>query len=427
MILSLYRTVTTIGWPLIRLYLNRRMANGKEDAKRFGERLGRAGIPRPDGPLVWIHGASVGESLSMLPLIERLRKDKPTWNVLVTTGTISSAALMKERLPEKAMHQYVPVDRYDHVRCFLDHWRPNLVLWAESEFWPNLVSVPAQRKIPMILINGRISANSLRGWRRFPGFIRTLLSGFDLCLGQSAADAERLKSLGAKTARCVGNLKFAALPLPADTQAIEALGKIFAGRPLWLAASTHAGEEQIIGTAHDRLKKQHPGLLSIIVPRHPGRGRDIADKLISLGLSVALRSSKQPVTADTDIYIADTIGELGLFYRLSPIVFIGKSLVPLGGQNPLEAARLECAIITGPYMANFDEISAKLITAGASLQVTDKNSLADAVGRLLSDDAARGQLARAALGVATAEAGVLDAVMSEIEPYMTKVSDHEGA
>jgi 3-deoxy-D-manno-octulosonic-acid transferase len=420
MMLSLYRTVTTIGHPLIRFYLSRRLAKGKENRERFSERLGVAGVARPDGWLIWIHAASVGESLSLLPVIERLRIEWPDWNILVTTGTITSAALMKERLPKGAFHQFVPVDRIPYVEKFLNHWRPDFVLWAESEFWPNLISQSAARNIPMVLINGRVSNKSYKGWRRFPGLIKKLLQPFTLCLGQTSIDAARLADLGAANTKSVGNLKFAAPPLPVDDAALEKLSALIGDRPCWLASSTHHGEEEIAGRVHLSLKKDHPDLLTVIVPRHPGRGVAIAIAMKNLGLNFSQRSTKGEVNEKTDIYIADTMGELGLFYRLAKIVFIGKSLVPLGGQNPLEAARLNCAVVFGPFMTNFEEITGKFKQKQACLEISDEAGLKNTVARLLEDTVECDRLANAAIGVAEDESGVLDAVLEELKPYLLR-------
>jgi 3-deoxy-D-manno-octulosonic-acid transferase len=426
MILSLYRVVTTVGAPLIGLYLARRKASGKEDPERFGERLGIAGVPRPSGPVLWIHAASVGESLSVLTLIERIVSARPNLCILMTTGTLTSARLMVERLPAGVHHQFVPVDRLPYVRRFLDHWRPDLALWMESEFWPNLITEAASRNIPQILVNGRISPRSFQGWQRFPSLIRQLLCHFTLCLGQTEEDAGRLKHLGAPAAKCVGNLKFAAPPLPVESKLLSEMQDELAGRPRWLAASTHLGEEEAVCRAHETIRLAHPGLLTIIVPRHPGRGSEIASRLTEVGAKVARRAADEAIGPDTDVYIADTMGELGLFFRLCTVAFMGKSLVPLGGQNLLEPARLGCAILHGPHMANFAEIAERMTAAGASQMVADEKALAEAAGRLLADDGARTALVENASKFAVAEAGVLDAVYSELSEFLDAISVTEG-
>ncbi len=422
MILGLYRTATSLAGPLVRIYLAGRRRRGKEDPARFGERLGKAGRPRPRGPLVWIHGASVGEAISFLPLVERIRSERPDWTVLVTTGTVTSARILAARLPDGAVHQFVPVDRSVYVRRFLDHWKPDLVLWAESEFWPNLICGIAGRGTPLVLVNGRVSARSFKGWSRFKGLIVALLSRFRLCLGQTQGDAERLTRLGAPLAKCVGNLKFAAPPLPADGRELETLSGLLGERPRWLAASTHPGEEEIIARVHGRLKDRFPGLLTVIVPRHPERGAEIAATLRRSGLNLALRSAGDPVDAKTEIYVADTLGELGLFYRLIEIVFMGKSLVPLGGQNLLEPARLDCVLVHGPHMGNFAEIVALMKQAGASVEAAGEEDLAEKIERLLNDADERAALAKKAKETAAAQAGVLDRVMAELAPYFEEAA-----
>ena len=425
MMLSLYRAATVLASPLVRLYLAARMARGKEDRARFGERLGCPGRPRPEGPLVWVHAASIGEALSLVPLVERLLGEQPGLGVLFTTGTVTSAGIMAERLPEGAFHQYVPVDRLGYVRRFLDHWRPDLVLWAESEFWPNLVTEPVARGVPVILVNGRVSPRSFARWRRAPGLIGRLLGGFALCLGQAEIDAERLRRLGARNAKSVGNLKFAAPPLPADCKALDHLSAAIGDRPRWLAASTHPGEETMVASVHRRLKADCPDLLTIVVPRHPERGPAIAGELRAGGHSVALRSAGEPIAAENDIYLADTLGELGLFFRLADVVFMGKSLVPLGGQNPIEPARLGCALIHGPHMANFEDMAARMKETGAAEEVADEAALAVAVKGLLDDADRRRRCIEAARAFADGEAHVLEAVMTELAPFLYALPEAE--
>ena len=418
MMQRLYRVLTVLATPLIALYLVRRRWAGKEDPERFPERLGRAGAERPEGRLVWIHGASVGEALSALPLVERILETDPALHVLVTTGTVTSARLMAERLPARSLHQYVPIDRPDAVRGFLDHWRPDLALWIESEFWPNLLADTQARGVPMILVNGRMSDRSYRRWMLMRGVIRRLLGGFALCLAQSENDAERLRALGASEVLAVGNLKSAAAALPVQAAALDELRTAVGPRPLWLAASTHAGEETLAAASHRALASAHPGLLTIIAPRHPERGPTIAADLRNLGLTVARRSAGDAITEHTDIYIADTLGELGLFYRLAAIAFVGGSLVPHGGHNPLEPARLDCAIIHGPHMANFAAFADAFAAAHGALVVDDGEGLTAAVGELLDNAGERRRYSAAARAVAEAEAGVLECIAAALAPYL---------
>lgn len=416
--LTLYRMATTLGGPLIRYYLNRRLLAGKEDEDRFPERLGIASLPRPSGKLVWIHAASVGEALSVLPLIDRLGSDFPQTQVLVTTGTVTSARLMLERLPAHARHQFVPVDRVSYVRRFLEHWKPDLALWMESEFWPNLVIETRASAVPMVVLNGRMSERSYTGWRKSRAMIQRILSSFRLVLAQSETDGERFSNLGAKDVRVPGNLKFSGAPLPVNDDDLARLRSQIGDRPVWLAASTHAGEEALCGRVHAKVREQVPGLLTILVPRHPDRGPAITDELNDLSLNVARRGAGQNIQPGTDVYVADTLGELGLFYRLSPLVLMGKSLLGSGGQNPIEPALLDCALVFGPDMSNFADIAEKLLNAKAAFTVGGEDELRDILITLLNDASARSQAAKSAQSVAKSEAHVLDRVMDALAPYL---------
>lgn len=427
MILSLYRLVGVIGAPVISLYLKRRKARGKEDPARFNERLGIASIARPPGKLVWLHAASVGESLSLLPLIEKLTADRPHFQYLMTTGTVTSAALMAERLPAGVIHQYLPVDRPLYVDRFYDHWQPDLVLWSESDFWPNLMHEPGVRGVPLVLVNGRISPKSFKGWSRYPAVIKTLLKGFALCLGQTDRDAERLQKLGAPVARSVGNLKFAVKPLPVDEKEKKELAQQMGGRRRWMGASTHAGEEQILWQVHQHLRSTCPDLLTVIVPRHPSRGPEIANELRGVGASVALRSAGEMIDTPTDVYVADTLGEMGLFFRLCPLVFMGKSLVDKGGQNPLEAAQLGCTLLYGPYMWNFEEMTERLAERGAAIEVADAEGLTKAMERLQGNEKEAQALASNAKTYVHSQADVLNKVMGELAPFLDKLEKREAA
>jgi 3-deoxy-D-manno-octulosonic-acid transferase len=418
MMMPLYRGTTNLAGPLIRLYLARRLRRGKEDSARFSERLGIPSSVRPEGPLIWIHGASVGEAISALPLIAEIRTKRPDTEVLLTTGTVTSATLIADRLPPGCRHQYVPVDRAAYVKRFLDHWRPHLAIWLESEFWPNLMTSTRARAIPMVLINGRVSGNSLRRWGRMPGLARDLIGCFDLCLGQTEADAKRLARLGASDAQCIGNLKFAAPQLPTDPIQLATIKAMFGDRPRWLAASTHPGEEAMAGRVHRALEAQFPGLLSIIVPRHPDRGGAIAETLTRDGLRVGRRACGEILSDATQVYIADTMGELGTLFSTVEIVFVGKSLVPLGGQNPLEPARLDCAVLFGPHMGNFTDMANRMVAAGGAKTTTDEAGLARALTRLLTDGDERGKQAAAARAFADGEAQVLGEIMAALMPHL---------
>ena len=422
MSIAAYRALTWAAGPLIRRYLARRLAAGREDAARFNERLGVPSCPRPDGPLVWIHASSVGESLSMLSLIERLRRERPEIAVLMTSGTVSSAAILQDRLPGGVIHHYIPVDRATWVNRFLDHWRPDLVLWVESEFWPCILSEVEKRSIPAMLMNARISTKSWRGWRRAPWMIRRILATFDLCMAQTEFDAERLRGLGATCVTCPGNLKFAADPLPADPNALAELESAMAARPRWLAFSTHSGEEEIISAAHAILVRNLPDILTIVVPRHPARAPEIETVLARHGLTCAVRSRKDAVDRRAGFLLADTMGELGVFFRLTDIAFVGGSLVPHGGQNPIEPARLGCAIVHGPHMENFLAIEGEMNVAGASAVASTAAELAREVGTLLSNTGLRQRRVAAARSVADGKFSILDAVFSHIDPALNRLS-----
>jgi 3-deoxy-D-manno-octulosonic-acid transferase len=415
---ALYRGLTAVLAPAVLLYLKRRQQRGKEDGARIGERFGLAGARRPAGPLVWIHTASVGEATSVLALMERLVEERPGIAILATTGTVAAARLLDSRLPEGVVHQFVPVDLPRPVERFLDHWRPDLAVWVESELWPNLVFATQRRAIPMLLVNARLSAGSQARWRLLPGLIRRMLQGFALCLAQDATQAERFRRLGAPEVASVGDLKAAAAPLAADPVALAELRRQIGVRSLWLAASTHAGEEGIAAAAHRRLAEAHPDLLTVIAPRHPVRGPAIAEQLRAAGLRVTRRAAGEAIAADTEIYLADTLGELGLFFRLAGIAFIGGSLVGKGGHNPFEAARLDCAVLHGPDMANCAGMVDALAGAGAAETVRDPGSLAQAVGRLLADPRLRAARAAAAARVAAAGGGTLDAVLDRLAPWL---------
>ena len=420
MFIKIYNTVIRILYPLvINRYIKKRIARGKEDVKRFNERCGRPKIKRPEGMLFWFHGASVGESLSMLPLINKLLETYPESHVMVTTGTTTSAELMGKRLPERAFHQYIPIDNPVFTTRFIKHWQPNLVLWFESELWPAMLSGIKRKNIPLILVNGRISNKSFKRWQQFDFVCKELLDCFTTCLGQSDEDAYRLRVLGAKEATCLGNLKYAGTPLPIDEEKKAEILKGINGRTVWVASSTHDDEEFKIARFHNELKKDFPDLLLIVAPRHPHRGVEIQARLEKeLNLKTALRSKGEQIKADTDVYIADTIGEMGIWYTIGSLVFIGGSLIPHGGQNFMEPSRYRNAVLVGPHMHNFTDAMNRAKKADAVIQVNDVLELTDIVRQLLGNKELLEAKRSLAYNWAISEAKVLDGIMNKIQGYI---------
>ncbi|HYM72913.1 MAG TPA: 3-deoxy-D-manno-octulosonic acid transferase [Stellaceae bacterium] len=419
---ALYRGATAAATPLVLAYLKARRRRGKEDQTRFGERLGIPGGERPKAPLVWVHAASIGEATSVLALIERLLAERPGLEILITTGTVTAARLLESRLPRGARHQFVPADLPHAVARFLDHWRPDLALWVESELWPNLVLMTKRRNIPMLLVNARLSARSHARWRAWPGLSRPMLAAFSLCLAQDQVQGARFRELGAAKVASVGDLKAAAKELPMDAAALAELRRQIAERPRWLAASTHPGEDEIAVAVHRALAADHRGLLTIIAPRHPARGDDISAMVRAQGLRLARRSLGEAIAPGTDIYLADTFGELGVFYSLAGIAFIGGSLVDKGGHNPFEAARLDCAVLFGPHTANCTAMADALTAAAAAEIVADADGLARAVSLLLADASLRAVRVQCAARAVAAGAGTLDAVLERLAPWLDPVA-----
>ena len=400
--LALWRGAAALAAPLLRAHLRRRVAGGKEEASRLAEREGY-GAARPDGPLVWLHAASVGETQSALPLIGAMTAARPDLSVLLTTGTVTAARLVAARAPQQVIHRYAPLDVPGWVARFLDGWRPDLGVFVESELWPNLIEAAAARGVPLALVNARMSARSARFWRLSGGSGRRLLSRFALVAAQGEADAARFAALGAAPLAW-GNLKHAAPPLPVDAAELAALAAVLAGRVAWIAASTHPGEEEAALAAHRALAPRIPGLLTILAPRHPERGAEVA--ALAAGLPLARRSLGEAPGPETQVLLFDTIGELGLAYRLARVAFVGGSLVPRGGQNPVEPARLGLPVLVGPRHANFAETVAALRDAGALAVLPDAAALAPTLSDVLTDDEARRRMAEAGLAWAGTAQGL---------------------
>jgi 3-deoxy-D-manno-octulosonic-acid transferase len=425
MTLRVYRKLSFAMVPLAPALIKRRLKQGKEDPARVGERRGLSPDTRPHGPLVWIHGASVGEVLAAAALIERLRA--LNLRILLTSGTVTSAAIVAKRFPPDIIHQYVPYDSPRYVARFLDHWRPSLALFIESDLWPNLILSSAARRLPMVLINGRMSPRSFPRWRRVSNTISALLEKFEVCLAQSDTDAERFVALGSRNVLTTGNLKLDVPAPPADHGKLEKLMAMTRGRPAIVAASTHPGEEEILVEAHKTLAGFFPGLLTVIVPRHADRGPAVAGLVVGSGLRVSLRSREELPTATSDIYVADTMGELGLFYRFAPIVFMGGSLVPHGGQNPIEAIKLGAAVVHGPHVFNFSDVYEALDKAAGARLAETPEALVKQLGQLLAHPKAREISLAASERVVGELGGALDRTMNALEPYLLQLRLEMGA
>ena len=419
LVLRMYQSATRAASPLAPRLLARRLQRGKEHPERLAERRGEASLPRPLGPLIWMHCASVGEMLAVVPLIERIRGQD--FAVLVTSGTVTSATLAERRLPKGAIHQFVPLDAPQFVTRFLDHWRPDLALFVESDLWPNLIVSCAERKIPLILVNGRVSERSFGRWRLVPGAIGGLLNRFDLCLAQSSANAQRFSRLGAPRISSTGNLKLDVPAPPVDRATLHRFNALIGLREVIAAASTHEGEEAAIIAAHRRLRATYPTLLTVIAPRHPKRGQRIAEIAGAAGLSVGLRSRGDLPKRDVDVYVADSLGELGLVYRIAPIVFMGGSLVSHGGQNPIEPTRLGAAVLHGPHVWNFAEIYAKLDEARGAELVADEEALTSRLGAWLANPTERAGVAAAGRQTVENLGGALERTLSALAPYLMQL------
>jgi 3-deoxy-D-manno-octulosonic-acid transferase len=428
--LALYRGATAMAAPALRLWLGHRRRHGKEDAARLGERYGIANMARPAGPLLWFHAASNGESRSALGLVKALLAARPDLHILFTTFTLTAGRMLQEALPPRALHQFVPLDVPAWVDRFLDHWRPDGAIWIEGDIWPNLAVRAAARGVPLAFVNARLSQRSFARWQKFESVMRPPLDRFGICLAQSPGDAERLTALGARNVKFVGHLKFDGAQLPVDPAALTSLATAMEGRAVWLAASTRPGEEEAVIDAHKVLAKRHAGLLTILVPRHARRGDEVEAILRARGLSVARRSRGDRPGKETEVYLADTMGEMGLFYRLAGIAFIGASLIDKGGQNPLEAAQLGCAMAFGPDMSNCRDIADAMLRAGAAVEIRDGASMADAISAYLSDPALRQRAMQAGVNVAAQGRGATERVLAALAPLLATLpapDDHSHA
>lgn len=393
-VLSSYLGLSWVLGPVYRFAIRRRLAAGKEDKARVAERFGGTTLARPDGPLIWMHAASIGETQSLMGLIPALLAAQPELSILVTSTTVTSARLLERDLPERAFHQFSPIDTPQVIRQFLDHWQPDVAVWVESEIWPRMLVDTKARGIPMMLINARVSAKTIERWSWVSKTARLLFSKFDTILAQDQSTLTLLEKLELNdVALCMtGSLKQELAPPLQDVDEIDALEQTLRGRSVWVAASTHPGEEDVLLEAHKHLATD---AVMILVPRHPERGDALAAQARAAGWVLAQRSKGEPLTADTQVYLADTIGEMGLWYRLSKVSFIAGSLEPIGGHNPFEPILLESAVISGSQVGNFADVYARLKNTEGAAFADTSTAIAEAVIALFDEDTRAQQAARA--------------------------------
>ena len=426
LLLKAYQGGMNLARPLAGPLLGYRERRGKEIAARLPERRGIASAPRPAGPLIWLHAASVGETIAILPLIYKLAAARPDAHVLLTTATVTSAAIAAERLPRGAVHQFAPLDAPRYAQAFLDHWRPDIAIFTESEIWPSLILAASKRKIPLVLVNGRMSEQSAKRWRRLSGFAGPLFSSFDCILAQNTGLARRFMEVGARKVIAAGNLKADSPPPPVDAAKLAVLKSELGARPSLLAASTHEGEEAILAAAHKLIAGALPGFCTILTPRHPERGDSIARELEAAGLVVARRSLGEPLTAATGVYLADTLGELGTLFSASPVALIGGSLIPHGGHNPLEAVAHGAAVLTGPSFHNFQVEFAALKSANGVIVTVTAEEIFSAVIGLYANPSARADLTRNAALAVDGLKGALAKTVDVIVPLLPTPAETVG-
>ena len=415
-LLRLYRVLTALITPFAFRVVSRKLRDHGVPVARTHERLGNASLPRAPGPLIWFHAASVGESLSVLTLIARMGERLPNHEFLITSGTATSAALIAKRLPPRTRHQFAPLDATGPVRRFYAFWRPVAGVFVESELWPLMLTEGRAAGVRLALLNARLSEKSVRGWQKRPKTAGYILDQFDLILTQNRQTADNLLAMGADPDRVeVGsNLKSTSAPLPVDNDVLRGIQNDIGPRPVWIASSTHPGEEAIVLKAHRTLLARHPDLVLLLIPRHPERGDEVATMIRESGMTQARRSTGGALNPDAQVYLADTLGETGTWYALAPIIFLGGSLEPIGGHNPFEPALAEAAVITGPHVSNFAETYTPLVASGGAVEVADADQLAGAVDLWLTNTSAKKAACRAASGFVQSRQAVLDQIVDTL-------------
>ena len=379
--LNLYRLLINLVLLISPLIIILRLIKKKEHPTRFKEKFCFFPIKRGNGKLVWFHGSSVGEILSIIPLVEKLEKNKSIKKILITSSTLSSSKVLSKFKLKKTVHQFFPIDSNYLTKKFLDYWKPSIAIFIESEIWPNMLLNAKKQSVPLVLLNARITKKSYNKWKIIPSMSKILFKNFDICLSQNNETKKYLESLGAKKIKLLGNLKFSESKNDKNYVFDNKLKKIFKSKKIWCAASTHNTEEKICAIAHKKLKKKYNNILTIIIPRHIQRTNDIINEIKNMDLKVQARSSNNKINKDTEIYIVDTYGETKSFFKICKTVFLGGSIINHGGQNPLEPARFGCKVIHGPNVQNFSEVYKLLDQNNLSSRFKDVNQLVKLVNQ----------------------------------------------
>ena len=417
-----YKLLTYLFYPFTPFFLFLRKLKKKEHSIRYKEKLSQINTPRGEGFLIWFHVVSVGEAISILPLIENFEQDEKIKRILITSITVSSAEVLKKKFNKntKVIHQFLPLDIPKFVKNFLKHWSPNLSIFIDSEIWPNLIFQIKERNIPLLMVNGRITKKTFSRWKFSKNFSKKIFEKFDLCIAANNETENYLKILGAQNIKNYGNLKFANTKLNSNNNLNSAFLNKIKNRKIWCAASTHPSEEIFCAKTHLMLKKNYNNILTIIIPRHVDRIKTINDELSNLNLTISLFSKFDQMNTDTDILLIDSYGEASKFYNISKCVFLGKSLIKSlindGGQNPIEPSRLGCKIFHGPNVSNFTEIYEYLKSLGVAEQVSSPEELIQSLDEEFKEDKANNN--QAIEKIDNYGLNILNNVIKEIKIYI---------
>ena len=417
-----YKLFTYLLYPFAPVYLYFRKIRKKEDSIRFKEKLSKINILREEGFLIWFHVASVGEAMSILPLVNSFIKDQKINKILITSITLSSGKILEKKFDQnpKVIHQFLPLDVAVLTNKFLEHWKPNLCIFIDSEIWPNLILNISKKKIPLLLVNARITKKSFLRWKFLINFAKKIFEKFDVCIASNKESENFLKILGAKNIKNYGNLKFSNIKTDLNKKLDSTFLNKIKNKKIWCAASTHATEEMLCAVSHLKIKENYNDILTIIIPRHIDRVKKIIEELLKFNLSIVLYSKLSQIDTKTDILLVDSYGEALKFYNISKCVFLGKSLVKSlikdGGQNPIEPARLGCKILHGPYVSNFAETYEYLRKLGITKKINNSNELSLSLVEEFKEDKAKNQ--EIAAKIENYGQNILNNVIMELKKYI---------